>query len=191
MARASDWFRHVNEDVLRRPNVHLRLDDGRNYLLLTPKRYDVITADIIRPDHAGTGNLYSAEYFQLARSALKDDGVMLQWLAQRSETEYKLLMRTFLSVFPDATLWADGQLVVGSKRPLRVDRAQLERRFRDPATREALEDGSAPDSVRSLLSLYWGGPEEMSRFVGAGPTLTDDLPLAEYFLSLPKDSPPT
>ena len=42
-----------------RPNVHLRVDDGRNFLLMTRKKYDVITADIILPRHAGAGALYS------------------------------------------------------------------------------------------------------------------------------------
>ena len=57
----------------------LRVDDGRNYLLTTRKKYDVITADIILPRHAGAGALYSQEYFQLVRNALKDDGLVLQW----------------------------------------------------------------------------------------------------------------
>ena len=58
----SEWLRHVNFDVLHQPHVQLRVDDGRNYLLLTQKRYDVITADIIQPIQAGAGNIYSAEY---------------------------------------------------------------------------------------------------------------------------------
>jgi hypothetical protein len=29
----------------------------------------------------------------------------------------------------------------------------------------------------------------MRAFVGEGPVLTDDLPLVEYFLSLPRDRP--
>jgi spermidine synthase len=63
---AATYFSHVNGDVLRQPHVRLRIDDGRNYLLLTPKRYDVLTADIIQPIHAGAGHLYSVEYFRLA-----------------------------------------------------------------------------------------------------------------------------
>jgi spermidine synthase len=50
---AAPYFSHVNFDVLRRPNVRLRVDDGRNHLLLTSERYDVVTADIIQPVHAG------------------------------------------------------------------------------------------------------------------------------------------
>jgi len=81
------WFSHVNDNVLNQPNVRLRIGDGRNYLLTTRKQYDVITADIIRPYHAGAGNLYSAEYFQLVRDALKDDGLALQWLNRQSEAQ--------------------------------------------------------------------------------------------------------
>jgi spermidine synthase len=60
--KSAVYFAHVNYDVLRRPNVRLRVDDGRNYLLTTSERYDVLTADIIQPIHAGAGLLYSVEY---------------------------------------------------------------------------------------------------------------------------------
>jgi hypothetical protein len=93
---------------------------------------DVITADIIQPVHAGAGSLYSAEYFTLARNALNDDGLMLQWIGLRSETQYKLILRTFLSVFPEATLWADGSLVVGTKHPLQLDPADFARKQQQP-----------------------------------------------------------
>ena len=137
VARRADWFSHVNNDVLHQPNVHFRIDDGRNYLLLTPKRYDVITADIIQPFHAGAGNLYSVEYFRLARKALKDDGLMLQFLGHRSEKQYKFIMRTFLSVFPDATLWVKGRLLIGSKQPLQIDQAAFERKMTQHAPRSS------------------------------------------------------
>jgi spermidine synthase len=182
---AARWFRHVNNDVHNRPNVRLIVGDGRNYLLTTPKRYDVITADIIRPHHAGAGNLYSAEYFRLARNALNDDGLMLQWLNRESEVQYTLIMRTFLSVFPDATLWHRGTLMVGSKHPLRIDRASFQRRASQPGGREILESIGLTD-FDSLLSLFTAGPETMREFAGPGPILTDDRPVTEYFHSLPR-----
>ena len=86
VVRAAQWFTHINEDVLRKPRVRLRLDDGRNHMLLTKTRYDVVTADIIQPTHAGAGLLYSQEYFRLARGVLEDGGVMVQWVGPRSDT---------------------------------------------------------------------------------------------------------
>ena len=42
-------------------------------------------------------------------------------------------------------------------------------------------------SFEQLLDLYRAGPDELRAFVGPGPILTDDRPLVEYFLSLPRD----
>ncbi|HZU04549.1 MAG TPA: fused MFS/spermidine synthase [Chloroflexota bacterium] len=185
VVRGADWFRHVNDDPLHRPNVHLRVDDGRNYLLLTAKRYDVITSDLIGPTHAGAGALYSAEYFRLARAALRDDGLMLQWLVPLPETQHKLIVRTFLSVFPEATLWFQGTLLVGTKQPLWLDPAAFERKLANPDVRAALATVGL-DSFEALLAQYWAGPAELQRYAGPGPILTDDRPLVEYFLSLPR-----
>ena len=51
----SDHFKHINFNLLERPNVTLHVDDGRNFLMMSRKKYDVITADIILPRHAGAG----------------------------------------------------------------------------------------------------------------------------------------
>lgn len=188
VVHAASWFSHVNHDVLARPNVRLRVDDGRNFLLMTPQRYDVVTADIIQPVHAGAGNLYSREYFALARQVIDDGGLMLQWVGERPASQYRLIVRTFLDAFPETTLWVAGNLLVGSTRPLEVSRSAFDARLADPGTRQAL----AEIDVRSfddLLALYTAGPEELRTFIGPGPLLTDDRPLVEYHRSLPADEP--
>jgi spermidine synthase len=181
---AATWFRHVNYDVINRPNVHVRIDDGRNFLLSRAGQYDVLTADLIQPEHAGAGNLYSREYFQLVHRALSRDGLALQWIGHRSELEYKLILRTFLDVFPETTLWADGQLLVGATQPLVVRRESFERKLQHAATRAALADVDL-DSFEKLLRMFHAGPEELRAFAGVGQVLTDDRPLIEYFRSLP------
>jgi spermidine synthase len=182
--RAATWFAHVNYDLLNRPNVAVRIDDGRNFLALSDRRFDVITADIIQPGHAGAGHVYSREYFSLVRRALTDDGVVLQWIGQRPSVEYTLIMRTFLDVFPEATLWYDGNFLVGTLKPLTIHAGLIDRARRDPGTREAL-DAIDLTSFAVLRSWYTGGPAEMRAFVGDGPVLTDDRPLVEYHHWLP------
>jgi spermidine synthase len=181
---AVPYFAHVNGNLLQRPNVRVRVDDARNFLQLTSRRYDVITADLIQPIHAGAGNLYSVEYFELARRALQADGLMMQWVGRREEMHYKLIMRTFLKVFPDATLWSNGELMVGSLRPLRISRATYERQRAVPAVRSAFRLAGL-GSFETLIARYTAGPDEMRRFVGDGPVLTDDRPLLEFHRSVP------
>ena len=130
VVRGARFFDHVNGGVVAAPNVRVRTDDGRNYLLLTARRYDVVMADVIRPQHAGSAALYSLEYYTLARQALKPDGVMIQWIdPSLPENQYRMLLRTFLQAFPYATAWADGSFVVGSNRPYPLDRAVLAERL--------------------------------------------------------------
>jgi hypothetical protein len=43
------------------------------------------------------------------------------------------------------------------------------------------------ETFDKLLATFVAGPQELRAYVGDGPILTDDRPLAEYFLSLPRD----
>ncbi len=191
VVRAAPFFAHVNYDLLNQTNVGIRIDDGRNFLTFTDRRFDVITADIIQPGHAGAGHVYSREYFSLVRQALKPDGVALQWIGKRPSVEYKLIMRTFLDVFPHATLWNDGEFMVGTLGPLTINPASLDRLRSDPATHEAL-DAIGLTGFDVLRTWYTASADEMRAFVGEGPLLTDDRPLVEYhhWLPPPQDQPP-
>jgi spermidine synthase len=178
----SEYFKSINFDLLSRPNVRLHVDDGRNFLLMNRKKYDVITADIILPRHAGAGALYSREYFELVRRSLADSGLVMQWNGADTATEYKLLLRTFLSVFPHTTLWAGGGLMLGSTGPFTISRTNYEVR------RKTFEQ--FPWDLATLKRIYTAGPQEAKAFAGEGPLLSDDRPVIEYFLSLPKNDGP-
>jgi spermidine synthase len=185
VVRGSRFFDKINHGLASRPNVHLKVDDGRNYLLLTPRKYDVVTADIILPIYAGSGNLYSAEYFRLLRQVLNPGGMVVQWVAG-TDAEYKLIARTFLSVFPYTTAWGNGTLLIGTTEPLHLRRGDFEWKLQVPGRAQGARDMGA-ESFEQLLRLYRAGPDELRAFVGPGPILTDDRPLVEYFLSLPRD----
>jgi spermidine synthase len=178
----AEFFKNINFNLFERPNVHLHVDDGRNFMLMTRKKYDVITADIILPRHAGAGALYSKEYYELVRSRLAPGGLAMQWNGGDSATEYKLLMRTFMSVFPHTTLWGDGSLMLGSLEPFTLSRTAYE------ARRVTFEQ--FPWDVATLKRIFIAGPDEIREFIGDGPVLTDDKPMIEYFLSLPRNDAP-
>jgi spermidine synthase len=188
VVRAAGWFAHVNGDVLNQPHARLRVDDGRHYLLTTRERYDIVTADIIQPIHAGAGSLYSAEYYHLAKRVLAPGGLMLQWIGNRPESQYKLMVRTFLDVFPHATAWAGGTLLVGTTQALKLDPKKFQAKLSHERTRRALESIALPN-FEALLARYTAGPDELREFVGPGLILTDDRPLVEYHRSLPSNEP--
>ncbi len=183
VVRAADYLERANHGVVDRSNVDIEVDDGRNHLLVTDERYDVITADVIQPVHAGAGKVWSIEYWELARDALADGGLMLQWVPDERDVHYEMIVRSFLEVFPNATAWANGSMLVGTREPLRIDRAQFDARLADPETRAAMESVGIVDAT-SLAGLYTAGPDELRAFVGPGPVLDDDHPRVEYFRTL-------
>ena len=189
VAAAAAQFSGINQNLLTRPNVHLEVGDGRNFMLLTDARYDVITADVIVPMHAGAGNLYSVEYLSTDAPRAESSRHRHPVDRKRRRDRYKLIMRTFVNVFPNTTLWHGGSLMIGSTRPLVIEEDAFLRKQKLAQSKEAL-DGMGFKSFESLLSQYDAGPAEIKAFLGPGPILTDDRPLTEYFLSLPQNDRP-
>jgi predicted membrane-bound spermidine synthase len=184
---AAGFFSHVNNGLLTNPNVRVMVGDGRTHLMVTRRKYDVVTADAILPTHAGAGALYSADYYRLVKNVLAPGGLVAQWVGPTGSEQWKMLVRTFLSEFPDATLWS-GSILIGGNGPLVIDPSALAAKEQDPTTFGVLgPDGTLPTPV--LLSRFTAGPEELRTFVGDGPILTDDQPRVEYFLSLPENDP--
>ncbi|GIW08328.1 MAG: hypothetical protein KatS3mg060_3133 [Dehalococcoidia bacterium] len=180
-------FREANFGVHDRPNVRLLVNDGRNFLMFRERQYDVIVADIIRAKNAGSANLYSADYYRLARRALRDDGMMVQWVDDTlPEYAYKLMVRTFLTVFPETTMWFNGSVLVGTKRPLQLDRMTVEEHLRQPGPRKHLAALGFHTSA-DVLREYVAGPSEIRAYVGPGPIITDRHPSIEFMRTLPSD----
>ncbi|MSQ10448.1 MAG: spermidine synthase [Dehalococcoidia bacterium] len=187
-------FGAINNDVMNQPNVSLKVDDGRNHLLLSGKKYDVITADIIQAHHAGSGNLYSREYFSLVKSSLKEGGLFVQWVNPGLTQIYPLVVRTIADVFPGASLMYSGTLVVASTGPVTQEQVEAvaRLRFAQPSVVDAVRDqayfrapGLAEVSAQGVSVNYHASLDRVVAGMPPGPMLTDDRPLTEYFRSIP------
>ena len=182
-------FFWTNEGVLEKPKVHLIVDDGRNYLMRTPTRYDVVTLEPPDIYTAEVVNLYTEEFYRLAARAMAPDGLLCQWIptAEMPELELRMLVRAFVNVFPETTLWEEGKmgplLLVGTRQPMRIDRAQLARRMSDPVMRADLARIGIADPDR-LFELFIAGSEGTRRWVSDVPPVTDDRTYVDF--STPK-----
>jgi len=67
-------------DPLRDPRVTVILNDARNALLLTDKRYDIVVSQPSHPWTGGASHLYTQEFLSLAKARMHEDGVFLQWI---------------------------------------------------------------------------------------------------------------
>ena len=105
--RAAKNFSDINYDAASNPKIHKIVQDGRSHLLTTQKTYDVITAEPPPPTNAGAVNLYTREYYELTRKALKPGGIVNQWIPLHSKTETHIYehFQTFLESFPYVMSW--------------------------------------------------------------------------------------
>jgi spermidine synthase len=186
-------FFWTNEGVLDKPGVELIIDDGRNFLLRSRERYDVITLEPPEIFTADIVNLYTVEFYRLAFDALSEDGLLVQWLPTYTmeEEDTQMLVAAVLNAFPEVSLWNQGPfvemgsppystlVVVGSKKPLRIDLAELRRRMNHPSLRADLEKIET-GSPAALLGLYVAGTERLRQWVGDLPAVTDDRTIVDY-----------
>lgn len=178
-------FNHGILDRLRGPDSNLRLiiDDGRNYVLTTDQRYDVITGDATHPGSSDSWVLYTQEFYALSRERLNPDGIMCQWLPMHglSEGDYRMILYTFQSVFPYTTLWLFNEytILLGTLEPLRIDFRELKARMGQPKVRDSLTDVGLDDPV-ALLSCLVMDSEAVGRFVEGSRVNTDDHPYISF-----------
>jgi len=118
-------FRRINEDVLRNSRVAVHLEDGRNYLLSQSGKYDQITIELTSIWFAGATNLYSREFYELAKSHLRPGGVFQQWfqLHHIGPREIESIIGTLHASFPYVSAWLYGGqgVLLASLEPQHMD----------------------------------------------------------------------
>lgn len=180
---AREHFAHVNGGVLDRdPRVRLLMNDGRNHLLLTEERYDLVTIEITSIYFAGAASLYSTDFFELVRDRLAPGGVLQQWVQFHhiSRLDIARVIASMREVFPHVQLWVSGGqgLLTASMHRATFDYDRI-----------VAAEGEAGDLLPLFGDLLLHGPalEDALEAVDAQPGVdegdllnTDDMPVLEY-----------
>jgi len=181
-----------NNDLHHSEKLSIIIEDGRNYLLTTGTQYPVIICDSTHPKSADSWVLYTREFYETVDLRLADPGIFIQWLPYHgiSQVEYRIIVNTFRSVFPEMSLWMifgygekgsqlAHSLLVAMKPEMRIDVATIVERLRAPAVAQDL-GLYVMDSVPNLLRHFVCGPKTVRRWTEGLPVNTDDLPLTQY-----------
>ena len=186
MREASEFFRTENYAIMDDDRFRLIVDDGRTFTLTSKKKYDVIISEPSNPWQAGSSRLFTREAFLHARGILKGNGVMAQWmhLYGTDVESFRLVARTFASVFPYTSLWFDPEypdvIFIGSLEPLTIDPVAISDRFTsNPKVQKSLARIGYPDDW-SVMKAFLLGANELAGFAGTGELNTDSLPILEY-----------
>ncbi|MDE1044138.1 MAG: fused MFS/spermidine synthase, partial [Nitrospinaceae bacterium] len=181
----SKWFSQWNHDVLNRPNTKMFIQDGRAYLKWSKSKYDVIIMEPMSPLQAGVVNLYSKEFYELALSRLKEDGLLVQWLPLHlvGPEDARSITHTFDQVFPEFSVWNSFLtrivMLVGSRKPVRLDKNNFETLMGNAQIKQMAEDMKV-NSFLDFADFYITDGKRLSPFLAGAGEITDDSPLLEF-----------
>ncbi len=185
VVKAEAYFSEYNNNVLKDPKVDLVVNDGRNLLLTDPKQYDVIVSEPSNPWQTGNSNLFTDDFYRLAESRLKENGIFCQWIGLYDITtvNLKIASRTFLNTFSKVLIFQAGSdiILVGANHALAFDYQQLQKRFAVPDIKQIM-NGIKIDTPGDLIaSRYLFNEETLKNFCKGTDFLnTDDRPILEF-----------
>jgi spermidine synthase len=183
----SSYFKDANRDVLKDPRVVVYINDGRQHLQMQPEAsYDLIALEPPPIAHAGVGALYSRELYALARSRLRSEGYISQWLPayQVPPATTLAMIRAFVEVFPQAVLISGAypmlQLVGANDSRIEIDPVRVATTLsRAPAVQADLQRLDL-GSVREIVGTFVGSAHTLADASRSSSPVSDDRPLPEY-----------
>ena len=104
---AARLFRRANRGALDDPRLRVVVGDGRHHLQTATGPYDVTISEPSNPWMAGVANLFSRDFFALARTRLGPGGLFCQWahVYNMSPRDLRVVVGSFSDVFPEAALF--------------------------------------------------------------------------------------
>jgi len=192
MVGASRALSDVNNNLVESPKFAVAIEDARNYLAKSRRKFPVILCDSTHPKSPDSWPLYTTEFYRAVKGALADDGIFIQWapLHGMGVREYQIILGTFQSVFPHASLWYIAgydetgsrwatTMMLATPEKLSIDLRLLQRRLSAEPVRKDLEYWSL-DTPEGILGAFLCGEDALREWTAGAPVNTDDLPFTQY-----------
>jgi predicted membrane-bound spermidine synthase len=167
---ANRHFSDINKRVSERSGVRTYITDGRNFLMLQPRQYDVVSMEISSIWFAGAAALYNREFYRLVKRRLAPHGVLQQWvqLHHVDATDILHILSSVRAEFEHVWLYFIGGqgMIIATNSPgalPAVENAEII--DGTPALKELL--GLVGGSARDLLQARLLDPAATDRFLGS------------------------
>ena len=177
----------ANENALENPKLNLLLGDGRELLLTSPHRYDVVISEPSNPYRAGVASLFTREFYAAVASRLEQNGLFAQWL-QGYEIDARtaaIAMHTLRDVFPHVSLWSpegNDLILLGSFQPQVFDVERMRRDLQDPLYLRWLRRAWNMEGVEAVIAHSFAPPRVLEKLAARLPVdvNTDDVNVLEF-----------
>jgi spermidine synthase len=177
-------FGKWNREVLKNPLVKVVFEDARTVLKLGGKNYDVIVCEPSNPWVAGVGSVFSREFYELAASHLKPNGVVVQWfhVYEMHDGVVDMVIKTFSSVFPNMEIWDPGEgdfIMIGAQTPWAMSLDSVRKTMERPMVKEDLAKIGLKKPEHVFVRQMASGRTAFAIADGTA-TQSDAFPLLEY-----------
>ncbi|MHC5780275.1 spermidine synthase [Aliivibrio fischeri] len=185
MVEVAHLFEESNYGVTRHDKINIVIGDGRLQLAKTPKLYDIITLEPPPPSSAGVNNLYSDDFYKLAKTKMNQDGVLAQWfpITTQSSEASRAILNTMKHNFKFVNVWFTERyeaLIIGSDQPFKgmsYDVIQAKWNKNPKIITSLMEVGI--DSPVDLVATYLGSINDFEDYLNNAALITDDNALLE------------
>ena len=182
MIRAARQFLPRVSRAYDDPRSHFQLEDARAYFARSREPYDVIVSEPSNPWVSGVASLFTVEFYQHAKRALKPDGLFVQWfhLYETNRPLVQSIVGAIGQVFSDYVIYAandtDAVLVATSAGRLPVIGNEI---FQWPDLRAELTrlDLRTAEQLRLLRVANRRG---YGPWLEGAPLNSDYLPILEF-----------
>jgi len=176
----NNLFTDVNGDVFHKSRFHFHNDDGRNYLVTSNERYDVIICDSTHPRAYDSWILYTEEFYNAVQKRLLPGGVFAQWvpvLGSMRGDLFRIHLNTFRHAFPTATLWyvygSDQAFLLATPEPFSLNVERLQQQL-DRLPKWFRAEEYQIDTVARIAGFFWLDELMMAKMVGPETRMNTD-----------------
>lgn len=185
VVEAARYFDEFSDSALSDSRVKVTVADGRNFLLGSRKKYNVISSEPSNPWLSGSSKLFTKEYFTLLQQSLADDGIALHWVNMYAIGIRGLqsVIAAFLAVFPEGAAFgipvSNDLLLVGAGKDIEVDVEQLEQKMSPEKIKRNLAKAGIEEPWE-IIARYYLDRQALEQISSGMPANTDNHPFLEF-----------
>lgn len=184
--------RNFDATWLGDPRTRIITDDGRNYTSYSPETYDIVSIEVGQSFRPQVASFYTVDFYRDVKKRLSKSGLACQFVPVGffTEAEFRSVVRSFLEVFPQSTLWFNKYaecILIGNATEQPLLSAQRLALLQNNHTLRADLNYSFDDKPWLVMNRkevfaanFLMGPEALSELTVNAPLYSDDQPILEY-----------